>query len=250
MHAFKLGRRAAKLGSVFAVLVGLSIGLWGTGTAGASIDANFAFAKTQGDFALTYGFPDMPFQPSFGSKAAVNVSFRVNGQGYGQGAFSVPAVQGPNVADPSAANASSSFCQGCLTNAIAINVNVVSGPVTSVFAPTDAVATNNFCVGCNTLAANYTFVVSPGTAASLTPAGLSDLYAIATQVVAQANTLEPSQVLAGQVISALGAIQAVLENPADLDPVGSAQPAAVPELQPPAGVQRFGETQYSTVMTG
>jgi hypothetical protein len=247
-HGFKVGGRAAKLGAVVAVVAGLSMGLGGT--VGAATDANYAFARTQGDFELTWGFPGIPFHASFGSKAAVNVSFRVNGQAYGQGGFSVPAETGPNLADPSAARASSSYCQGCLTNAIAINVDVLTGPASSVYAPTQAVATDSFCVGCNTLAADYTFVVAPGTVAALTSQGLSDLYNIASQVVAEANTVEPSPILAGQVISALGEIQTLLGNPTELDPLGSPQAAAVPQLQPPAGVQEFGNTQYSTAVSG
>ena len=98
-------------------------------------------------FALTWGFPDSPFHFSFGSRAAVNVSFRVNGQAYAQGGFSIPAERGPSVTDPSTAYASSSHCQGCLTNAIAITVDVLSGPVSSVYAPTKAVATDNYLRG-------------------------------------------------------------------------------------------------------
>ncbi len=253
-----MGGRAAKLGAVVAVVAGLSMGLGGT--VGAATDANYAFARTQGNFELTWGFPGIPFHASFGSKAAVNVSFRVNGQAYGQGGFSVPAEQGPNLADPSSANASSSYCQGCLTNAIAINVDVVTGPATSVYVPTNAVARDTYCVGCNTLAADYTFVVAPGTVAFLTPQGLSDLYAIASTVVAQANTVEPSPVLAQQVVSALQAIQTLLENPAELDPpplpqpaavpASQPQPAAVPASQPQPAVQQFGATNYSTAVTG
>jgi hypothetical protein len=267
-HGFKLGGRAAKLGAVVAVVAGLSMGLGGS--VGAATDANYAFARTQGNLSLTWGFPGIPFHASFGSKAAVNVSFRVNGQAYGQGSFSVPSEQGPSVGDPSAANASSSYCQGCLTNAIAINVDVVTGPVSVVYTPTTAVAKDNYCVGCNTLAADYTFVVAPGTVAFLTQQGLSDLYAIASNVVAEANTVEPSPVLAQQVVSALQAIQTLLANPAELDPLPSPQPAAVPAAQPqpaavpaaqpqPAAVpaaqpqpavQTFGATQYSTAVTG
>jgi hypothetical protein len=254
MRAFRLGGRTAKLGSVVAVVVGLSMGLGGTAglgeTAGAATDSNFAFARTQGNFGLTWGFPGINFHPSFGTKAAVNVSFRVNGQAYGQGRFSVPAEPGPNLADPSSANASSSFCHGCLTNAIAISVDVVTGPARSVFAPTNAVAKDTYCEGCNTLAADYTFVVAPGTVAALTPAGLNDLYSIASTVVAEAHTVEPSQVLAEQVVTALQAIQTLLESPTELDPLGSPQAAVVPAFQPTAGVQKFGATQYSTAVTG
>lgn len=248
MRACKLGGRAAKFGSVVAVVIGLSLGV--SGVAGASTDANYAFAVTQRGIALTGGFPGIPFHFSFGSKSAVNVSFRVNGEAYGQGGFNVPAEQGPSVVDPSAAYASSSFCQGCLTNAIAIAVDVLSGPVSSVYAPTNAVARDNFCFGCNTLAADYTFVVAPGAVAFLTPTGLSDLSSIASQVVTDANTSEPSQALAAQVTSALGSIEAVLESPTDLDPVGTPQSAAVPAFQPQAGVQEFGEIQYSTAEDG
>ena len=145
MRAFKLGGKAAKLGSVVAVVVGLSMA--SSGTAGASTDANYAFATTQSGLALTWGFPDSPFHFSFGSRAAVNVSFRVNGQAYAQGGFSIPAERGPSVTDPSTAYASSSHCQGCLTNAIAITVDVLSGPVSSVYAPTKAVATDNYLRG-------------------------------------------------------------------------------------------------------
>ena len=45
MRAFKLGGKAAKLGSVVAVVVGLSMA--SSGTAGASTDANYAFATTK-----------------------------------------------------------------------------------------------------------------------------------------------------------------------------------------------------------
>ena len=257
MRAFKLGGRAAKLGSVVAVVVGLTMGLGGSaglgGTAGAATDANYAFARTQGNFGLTWGFPGINFHPSFGTKSAVNVSFRVNGQAYGPRGFSVPAEPGPNLADPSSANASSSYCQGCLTNAIAINVDVLTGPAGSVFVPTNAVARDTYCVGCNTLAADYTFVVAPGTVAALTTQGLSDLGAIASQVVADANTPESSSVLAQQVITELQAIQMLLEGP-ELDPVGSPQAAVaapVPHVvQPQQGVQEFGNTQYSTAVTG
>ncbi len=251
-RGFKLGGRAAKLGAVVAVVAGLSVGFGGS--VGAATDANYAFARTQGNFALTWGFPGIPFHASFGSKAAVNVSFRVNGQAYGPRGFTVPAEPGPNVADPSSANASSSYCQGCLTNAIAINVDVVTGPVGSVFVPTNAVAKDTYCVGCNTLAADYTFVVAPGAVAALTPAGLSDLYGIASTVVAEANTPEPSSVLAQQVITELQAIQTLLENPAELDPLNTPQAAVaapVPQAQQPhQGVQEFGNTQYSTAVTG
>ena len=279
-HGFNFGGRAAKLGAVVAVVAGLSIGLGGT--VGAASDANLVFARTQGNFALTWGFPGIPFHASFGSKAAVIVSFRVNGQAYGHGGFSVPAEQGPILGDPSSATATSSYCQGCLTNAIAINVNVVSGPTNAVYAPTKAVATDIHCTACNTLAADYTFVVAPGAVAFLTQQGLSDLYAIASTVVGEANTVEPSPVLAQQVASALGAIQTLLANPAELDPLPSPQPAAVPAAQPAAvpaaqpaavpaaqpaavpaaqpaavpaaqpqpSVQTFGATQYSTAVTG
>jgi hypothetical protein len=282
-HGFKLGGRAAKLGAVVAVVAGLSMGLGGT--VGAATDSNFAYARTQGNFSLTWGFPGIPFHASFGSKAAVNVSFRVNGQAYGPGGFRVPSEQGPTVADPSAANASSSYCHGCLTNAIAINVDVVSGPTTSVFAPTKAVATDTYCVGCNTLAADYTFVVALGTVAFLTPQGLSALDAIASALVADANTPEQSSVLAAQVEAQLAAIQGVLQpGSATLDPVSSPQPAAVPVPQAQSAavpvpqaqsaavpapqaqsaavpapapapqaqpaVQQFGATQYSNAVTG
>jgi hypothetical protein len=258
MRAFKLGGRAAKLGSVVAVVVGLTMGLGGSaglgGTAGAATDANYAFARTQGNFGLTWGFPGINFHATFGTKSAVNVSFHVNGQAYGRGSFSVPAEAGPNLADPSSANASSSYCQGCLTNAIAINVDVITGPAGSVFVPTNAVAKDTYCVGCNTLAADYTFVVAPGTVAALTSTGLSDLYGIASTVVADANTVEPSQVLAEQVITELQAIQTLLNGP-ELDPVGSPQAALaapVPQVQTQHGVQvqEFGNTQFSTAVTG
>jgi hypothetical protein len=275
MRASKLGGRAAKLGSVAAVAVGLLLG--SSGTAAASTDANYVFASTHRGVALTWGFPGGPFQISFRSRTAVNVSFRVNGQAYGQGGFDVPAEQGPTVADPSAAYASSSDCEGCLTNAIAITVDVLSGPVNSVYAPTNAVARDNFCDECNTLAADYTFVVAPGAVASLTPAGLSDLSSIASQVTAAADTEEPSQALAAQVTTALGSIAAVLGSQTDVDPVAAPESAAVPapqtqagvqDVQPQTGVQavqpqtgvqavqpqtevqEFGETQYSTAEDG
>ena len=258
-HGLKLGGRAAKLGGVVAVVLGLTMGLGGTTglgeTAGAAVDANYAIARTQGNFAMTWGFPGINLHASFGTKAAVNVSFRVNGQAYSPRGFSVPAEPGPNLADPSSANASSSFCQGCLTNAIAINVDVVSGPAGSVYAPTNAVAKDTYCVGCNTLAADYTFVVAPGTVAFLTQPGLNELYGIASTVVADANMVEPSQVLAAQVITELQTIQTLLEGP-ELDPLGSPQaavaaPAApVPQVQPQQAVQEFGNTQYSTAVTG
>lgn len=229
----KAGKVVAAGSGVLVLAVGLGLGTTG---AGAATDANFAFARTQGSpvgvFGLVWG-SGTPFGVSFNTRKAVNFSFRVNGVTN----FSVPAVYG-NVSDPSYANATSINCVGCLTNAIAISIDVVSGPITSVYAPTNAVINMQNTSGSNALAVDFTFVVSPGVQASLTPAGLSALAGIASQLNADANAFEPSTTLANQVIDGLNQIATILSNPSDLDPSGPTPVAP--------GVQRFGGIQYTS----
>jgi hypothetical protein len=224
------GKAAAVLG-----LAG-ALGLGSAGVVGAATNPNLSFARTQGPFGVSWGFPFTGFGVTFGTHHATNLSFRVNGQSFTGSNFSVPYVTG-NEYVQSSANASSSFCQGCETNAVAITVDVVSGPITAVVAPTNAVVNNSYCTACNTLAADYTFVVSPGVQAQITPAGLAALTQIAATLNAEVNSTEPSTVLAGQVVDALNQIQADLGNTSLVDP---------PLGTPPPNVQRFGNIQYAT----
>jgi hypothetical protein len=242
------GKMAAAGGGVLALALGLGLG--SAGVAGAATDPNFAFARTAGPFGATWGFPMSGIQITFGNPShANNTEFRVNGQSFGGGSFSVPAVFG-NVYDQSAANATSGFCTGCQTNAVVITVDVVSGPVTSVVAPTNAQVNLNGVTGGNALAADYTFVVSPGTTTGLTSSALAQLYGLAGQITAEVNVIQPSSVLAGEVVNTLNAVAGVLS-----DPSSYTAPAATPNAQlapqarlatPNVQVQRFGSMQTSS----
>jgi hypothetical protein len=242
---------ATRGGSAAGLAVVGVVGL--SGSADSAINGNFAFAATQFNAAGVGGTGIPGLRLTFNTKTAVNMSFLVNGQSFGHGAFTVPSVVGPDIVIPSSANASSAFDSGTLTNAISISVDVASGPVRSVFAPTNAVVNLNHCNGCNALAADYTFVVSPGTAAGLTASQLASLYAIAGQINTAAHVNEPSQELGNTILGGLASIASVLNGVT----TPAVAPAAVPANSPlavapaavpapaPVQVQRFGTTHLT-----
>jgi hypothetical protein len=201
--------------------VALAIAL--SGVAGATTTANYVQAQTTGS-----------------NQVLSRVYFNVNGQFNFEGPFMFGSELGPSLADPSAAYATSTDCSNCITNAIAININVVNGPLTNVFVPTTAVATNVSCLECNTLAADFTFVVSPGTYAALTSTGLGELSNDASMLTYYASLHESSATLATQVQGVLENVASVLVN--DVDPPASNSPPQ------PISVQQYGTMNYSTAL--
>jgi hypothetical protein len=130
--------------------------------------------------------------------------------------FRIASDRGPVVNDPSAAYANSLTCDGCTTVAIAVTVDVVSGPVTTVNAPTNAVAYADNCTNCNTFASDFVFVDAPGTPASLTSAGRGALQSIGSQLTSDAYSNETALALQTQVNDLIGQIPGILANPADV----------------------------------
>jgi hypothetical protein len=126
--------------------------------------------------------------------------------------FKVLTDTGPSVTDQTTATASSVLCNNCKTVAIAVTIDVVSGPVTSVSAPQYSLATNHSTTNSNTLASDAVYVVAPGTAVTLTSAGRSALNAIGAQVSHDANTITSAVALQTQLNSDLAPIPGILAS--------------------------------------
>ena len=161
------------------------------------------------------------------------MNFRVNGQGMSSSGFNVPNVTGNEIV-PSSASANAIGAIGGMANAISISVDVVSGPLNTVYAPSNANVTISRCSACSALAADYTFVVSSGEATSILPAGFNSLNQIAAQLNADAHAAEPSSTLANQVIDGLNQIAGVLNDTNQVDP------------PTPVTVQRFGQLNFQS----
>jgi hypothetical protein len=221
------------------------------GAIGVAVGALGLFAAFGGAAGATTTSNNVSAQTNGKGQTSVSVAVAVNGQIGGN--FVIPSVQGPVLNDPSSAVASSIKCSICMTNAIAINVNVVSGPLTDVYVPTFASALNADCLACNTLAADYTFVVSPGTQSGLSQTGLDELTYIASQVTLDANTPQSSADLANEVSYWLGEIAYVLQTqiqpPLALSSLAQTSTPAV-STAPPIQVQQYGSTQFSNAVNG
>ena len=226
----KVSRRIALCVSAGAMAASaLAFGLTAGSTA--ATNPNFTYARNTAGFGLVVNAPGG--SSFFRGNDAVAVNFRVNGQGMSPSGFNVPFVTGNEIV-PSSASANGIGSIGSMTNAISISVDVVSGPLNTVYAPSNAFVTLNRCTACNALAADYTFVVSSGQAATILPAGFTSLDNIANQVNADAHANEPSLTLANQVIAALNDIAGVLNDTNQVDP------------PVPPTVQRFGQLNYQS----
>jgi hypothetical protein len=106
-----------------------------------------------------------------------------------------------------------SYCTGCRTVAIAVQIDLVSGPVTKVNANNVSVAKNVKCLNCETVADAHQFVVAPGTEdVGLTQQGDSQLRAIRRELIADAWSAAPGAQLQGQINALLARVESVLRT--------------------------------------
>jgi hypothetical protein len=161
-------------------------------------------------------------------------------------AFDLRTDNGPFVVASNRAVARSMSCAGCNTVAIAVQIDLVSGPTRRINATNRAEARTTNCVACNVLASATQFIVAPGVGVHLTEPGATAL----GQAHARLDELASSGVSALElqplIDSVLNDIQLVLQTEvvADqapavaTDAVTSASPAATPM----APVMRSGGT--------
>jgi hypothetical protein len=168
-------------------------------------------------------------------------------------AFDVRTDRGPYVVASNRAVARSMSCDGCNTVAIAVQIDLVSGPTRRLNATNSAEARTTNCIACNVLASATQFVVAPGVGVHLTEPGATALAQAHARLDELASSGMSAIELQPLVDSVLADIQAVLQTEvvADqapavaADAVTSASPAATPMLP----VMRSGGTVVARRLT-
>jgi hypothetical protein len=127
--------------------------------------------------------------------------------------FRIAYDHGPIVTANNFAFARGSYCTGCRTVAIALQIDLVSGPVTKVNATNVSLAKNVKCVRCDTVADAHQFVVAPGTEdVGFTQQGSSQLRAIKRELIADAWKAQPGAQLQAEINALIARVESVLRT--------------------------------------
>lgn len=117
------------------------------------------------------------------------------------------------VADANQARADSRYCNDCKTVAVAVQIDLASGPVVNIKASNLAIsyeyATNN----ADTCAAAYQFVIAPDLRVSFSDAGKAAIADIKAQVAAEAASTDDCLTITANVASLMDSLGAVLSDP-------------------------------------
>lgn len=146
-------------------------------------------------------------------------------------AFQVRTDSGPIEFATNTAAARSSFCEGCYTVAIAVQIDLVSGTLNRIEGINRAEARTVSCIACNTLATAEQFVVAPGIAGvRLTDQGAWDLQAVQDELDQVARAGLPALELQPRIDALMERILFVLQTEvtADQAPAVTAAAAATP----------------------
>lgn len=166
-------------------------------------------------------------------------------------AFQVRTDTGPVESATNVAVARSSFCQGCNTVAISVQIDLVSGTVDRVNAQNRADVRTSNCVACNALASAEQFIVAPGTPdVRLTDQGARDLQGVHDQLDRLAGAGLPAPELQPRIDALMDQVMTVLQTEVTLGlaptagvavaaPFAAARTASAAPLVP---VQRRGGT--------
>jgi len=167
-----------------------------------------------------------------------------------QVAFDVRTDSGPMVGAYNNAVARSMSCGGCNTVAIAVQIDLVSGPTTRIDATNHAEARTSNCIGCNTMASATQFVIAPGTDVHLTQQGVDALDQARARLVELASSGRPVLDLQPFVDSVLNDIQNVLQTEVVADGPAAAPDAGAPSAPTPLlDVMRTGGTVVARKLT-
>ena len=129
-------------------------------------------------------------------------------------AFQTDNYAGTTVTDVNRAQAVSVNCApGCKTVAIAVQVDLASGPVIAIHAGNAAVAQTFGAVGADTCASAYQFVIAPNTQVVFSAQGKAGIAAVEAAVAAEARSGDTCAVITDNTDAAMGTLAAVLTDP-------------------------------------
>jgi hypothetical protein len=174
-----------------------------------------------------------------------------------QVAFQLRTDSGPLVGAFNRAVARSSSCAGCNTVAIAVQIDLVSGPTRRIDVTNRAEARTSNCLGCNTLASATQFVVAPGVDVHLTQQGADALGRAHARLDDLASSGASALELQPLIDSVLNDIQLVLQTEvvadqapaAPTDAIISAAPGPQSAATPLLTVMRTGGTVVARRLT-
>ncbi|GEM_PF-4769491 len=149
-----------------------------------------------------------------------------------QVSFRVATDTGTWVSDTNTASAVSSYCYGCDAVGVAVLIDLVGGPLSSVRVSNHANAFDGpNCVGCSALASAYAFVVAPDAPSQITlsPAGAEAIETIEQQVNADAWSGAPALWISDQINNEMAEVEAILANPNDV--VVTSSQTNLPQVQ-------------------
>jgi hypothetical protein len=138
--------------------------------------------------------------------------------------FQITHDHGPVANATNLASATGSNCTGCRTIAVAIQIDLVSGVVSTVNAQNVSLAENFKCVLCQTLADAHQFIVAPGGEdVDLTGEGRAELEALRRELIAEVHSSDPIPELQADVDAIVPRIDAVLRTQVRTDGSGEGE---------------------------
>lgn len=118
------------------------------------------------------------------------------------------------VGDANRAQAASVFCNGCKTVAVAVQIDLASGPVVTVRAINKAIATEYATNLADTCAAAYQFIIAPDQTVSFSDAGKAGIDAVKAAVAAEAASTDDCLTIDAAVAADMDTLAGVLSDPA------------------------------------
>lgn len=155
-------------------------------------------------------------------------------------AFQTDNAAGLVVGDSNRAQAVSSHCIACKTVAIAVQVDLASGPVVSIRAVNKAIATTIAGVGDDTCASAYQFIVAPDEMVVFSAQGKAAIAAVEAAVAAEARSGASCAAITAQVGADMNTLGATLFDPASYAP---GNPGV--HLLPHLNVNRYQDNQQA-----
>jgi hypothetical protein len=145
-------------------------------------------------------------------------------------AFQINNNVGLSVGDGNRAQATSVACLNCKTVAVAVQIDLASGPVVSIRALNKAVATTSHAINADTCAAAYQFIIAPSELVVFSTAGKAAIAAVKAAVTAEVASADSCAVITATVATQMDALQSVLLDPTSYVPGTPGRQGVLPHL--------------------
>lgn len=154
-------------------------------------------------------------------------------------AFQTNTNVGTSATDVNRASATSVVCQNCHTVAVAVQIDLASGPVVAIHADNKAVAYENRTVNADTCASAYQFVIAPSVQTSFSADGSAAIGAIKASVQSAANSGASCESIQASVANDMDSLLNTLLDSSTYNGVAPTAAAAARSAAPAVNVSRY-----------